>query len=99
MKVTVNEVNRVPVLAAISSKPVVCQRLLTFTALATDPDLPANTLTYSLLNPPSGASINPTTGVFSWTPTSSGSHTVTVVVTDNGAPVLKAQRNVSVTRR
>ena len=45
------------------------RRLLTFTASATDADLPANTLTYSLVGAPAGASIAPSTGVFTWTPT------------------------------
>ncbi|HVK09154.1 MAG TPA: cadherin domain-containing protein [Gemmataceae bacterium] len=42
---------------------------ITFTATATDPDLPAQTLTFSLAGAPAGATINPTTGAFSWTPT------------------------------
>ena len=42
--------------------------LLTFTATATDADLPANTLTFSLSGEPVGASIDPNTGVFTWTP-------------------------------
>ena len=99
MRVTVNEVNRVPVLAAISNKSISVQSTLTFTASATDPDLPANTLTYSLLNAPSGANINATSGVFSWTPTAAGSYTFTVVVTDNGTPPLYAQLERRNTRR
>ena len=97
--VTVNEVNQAPVLAAISNKTIVVQNLLTFTATATDADLPANTLTYSLNNPPAGASINPASGVFSWTPTSSqvGTFTVTVVASDNGSPVMSASRSFTVT--
>ena len=68
VRITVNEVNRPPVLAAIPAKSVNELSLLTFTARATDPDLPGNTLTYSLVNPPVGATIHPTTGVFRWTP-------------------------------
>ena len=70
------------------------QRTLTFTASATDLDLPVNTLTYSLTGTTNGASINPTTGVFSWTPTARGTYTFTVLVTDNGA--LFAQRSFTV---
>jgi hypothetical protein len=66
--VTVNEVNTAPVLAAISSSTLSEGSLLTFTASATDADVPTNTLTYSLVNAPSGASIDGTTGVFTWTP-------------------------------
>ncbi len=38
-------------------------------ARATDTDLPVNTLTYSLTQGPSGATIDPTTGRMRWTPT------------------------------
>src|SRR5690606_11383403 len=48
--VTVNEVNVAPVLATISDKAVNEGSELTFTASATDADLPANTLTYSLVD-------------------------------------------------
>ena len=40
----------------------------TFTATATDPDVPANTLAFSLIDAPSGAAIGRTSGVFTWTP-------------------------------
>ena len=43
---------------------------LTFTASATDPDIPAQSLIFSLdPGAPAGASINPGSGVFKWTPT------------------------------
>jgi predicted outer membrane repeat protein len=76
---------------------------LTFMATATDPDRPANTLTYSLVahgasTVPEGATILATTGAFSWTPTSNqiGSHTFDVKVCDNGAPSLCDQKPVTV---
>jgi uncharacterized delta-60 repeat protein len=98
--VTVNEVNDAPVLAAIGNKTVNELATLTFTASATDSDLPANTLTYSLVGAPSGATIDSTTGVFSWTPTEAqgpGSHTLTVKVTDNGSPALSDEEQITVT--
>ena len=67
---------------------------------ATDPDLPVNTLSYSLLSGPAGASINPATGLVSWTPTEAqgpSSNTFVVQVTDNGSPALSAQVSFSVT--
>ena len=67
--VSVNEVNQEPVLGPLSNRTVDEQTLLTFTASATDPDLPANALTFSLVGAPAGASIDVTTGVFRWTPT------------------------------
>ena len=65
---------------------------LGFTATATDTDLPANTLTFSLADGtagsvPAGAAIT-AGGVFSWTPGEAqgpGSYTFDVVVTDDGA--------------
>ncbi len=83
--VTVNEVNTAPVLASIPSQSVNLDATLTFTAAATDADLPANTLTYSLLGAPVGAALDPATGVFTWTPTlaqGAGSYTFTVRVSD-----------------
>lgn len=41
-----------------------------YTVQATDPDLPTDELVYSVSGNPIGSSINSTTGVFSWTPTS-----------------------------
>jgi len=93
--VTVNEVNRPPVLGSIGNKTVNEGSLLTFTATATDPDIPANTLTFSLETGGNAdlasASINPATGAFTWTPTDdnptgtpSDNYDLKVVVTDNG---------------
>src|SRR5205814_769400 len=61
--------NQAPVLAPIGNRLVNEATALTFTASATDPDNPAQTLTFSLdTGAPLGASINATTGVFTWTP-------------------------------
>ena len=84
--VTVVEVNAAPILDPIGNKWVNEQETLTFTATATDADLPADTLTYSLIGDvPSGASIDASSGVFAWTPTEAqgpGTYTFTVVVSD-----------------
>jgi len=64
----VEEVNAAPVLAAIGSQSVNEETELTFTAVASDTDLPANTLTYSLTGEPAGAGMDANTGVFIWTP-------------------------------
>ena len=68
--VTVNEVNRPPVLNPIGPKTVSEGDLLQFTVTASDPDIPTQTLIYSASNLPPGATFNPTTRVFSWTPSS-----------------------------
>ena len=94
-QVTVSEVNTAPVLGALSNVTVNPGQAINFTATSTDADLPANSRTYSLLSPPSGATINPTTGAFSW-PTPANA-TVQVRVTDNGSPVLFDTKSFTVT--
>jgi len=64
--ITVNNVNRPPVLDAIGNRSVNEGQLLTFTVTASDPD--GDALTYSASNLPSGANFNTTTHVFTWTP-------------------------------
>jgi hypothetical protein len=69
-----------------------------FTAQASDPD--NNALTFSLdPGAPAGASINSTTGAFSWTPPLTGFSLITnltVRVTDNGIPNLSAAETISI---
>ena len=99
--VTVTDTNQAPVLSPISDQTIAEAATLTLTASATDPDIPADTLTYSLdAGFPSGAQINPTTGQFTWTPDESqgpGPHTITVRVTDSGTPTLSDTKTFSVT--
>ena len=86
ISLTVNEVNVAPLLAGIGNQTVDELTLLSFTATATDADLPANTLTFSLTDAPAGAVIDPVTGVFTWTPNATqdpGDYLVTVRVTDD----------------
>jgi hypothetical protein len=97
VNITVNEVNVAPRLATIPAQSVNEGSLVTFTAVGSDTDIPANTLTYSLLNAPSGATIDPGTGVFNWTPTEAqgpGTFNFTVRVSDGN---LTADRPVTVT--
>lgn len=92
LQVTVNDVNQAPVLDSIGNLTAYEDTLLTFTAIAADSDVPTNTLTYALdAGTPTGASIDPSTGVFTWTPTeaqAANTYTVTVRVTDDGVPPL-----------
>lgn len=96
--VVVNEVNTKPVLDTIDAKSVTALSNLTFTASASDADRPVNSLNYSLSNAPNGASINATTGVFTWTPSLAqvGTHSFEVNVTDNGTLPLADSKSVSV---
>src|SRR5207247_7555695 len=54
---------------------------------ATDPDVPPQSLTFSLVSAPSGAAIDPGTGVFTWTPAAeqTGANAFFVRVTDGVA--------------
>ena len=83
---TVVTANAAPVLDAIPDQAVYGLSALAFTAVATDGDIPADTLTYGLGGEqPAGASINPATGAFSWTPTEAqvpGTYAFNVTVSD-----------------
>lgn len=96
--ITVNEVNEPPVLASIGNLSIDEFAELLFTASATDSDVPANTLSYTLENAPDGAVIS-SGGNFSWTPTESQGgldHTFSVVVSDGGAPELSDRETITV---
>src|SRR4029453_11438532 len=85
---------------AIANQTVNEGTTLTLTATATDPDLPANTLTFTLISPPAGAAINPVTGMFTWTPTEAqgpSTNVISVRVTDNGSPNLSDTKSFTVT--
>src|SRR6266702_719734 len=98
--IIVNEVNSAPVLVPISEKTVNEGSLLAFTAIATDADIPANSLTFTLdPGAPAGATINATNGVFSWTPPngfSPATNTVTIRVTDDGSPPLSDAKTFTI---
>ncbi len=93
--------NSPPVLSSIGSQSGDEGVLLTFTATATDPESASQTLTYSLdPGAPAGASIHPTTGIFSWIPSKDqgpGVFSVTIRVTDNGAPAKNDSETVVIT--
>ncbi|MBI4660554.1 MAG: lamin tail domain-containing protein [Verrucomicrobia bacterium] len=100
----VNEANAPPRLEPIPDAVVDETSLLAFRAAATDPDLPPQNLTFSLVpaSAPAGATIDPVTGDFSWTPEEEqgpGSYTITIRVTDNGPSALSATRTFTVTLR
>src|SRR6185503_17185789 len=98
--VVVNEVNRAPVLTVLADQMINELSTLVATNTATDPDLPVNTLTFSLgPGAPAGASINATNGVFTWTPTEAqgpSTNLITVLVTDDGSPPSSDTRNFTV---
>jgi hypothetical protein len=94
--VVVREVNRAPVLTPLADCTHVPGALRWLTNSASDPDLPAAQLTFSLLNAPSGMSIGPTSGLIAWGPPANCpplTNTVTVRVTDNGSPPLTNEQS------
>ena len=95
--------NQPPVLNPIDDQTVAAGTALSLVVSATDPDQPANKLTYQIVGDvPAGAAIDPATGNFSWTPTSEQAgqtFTLTIRVTDDGQPSLsdETQFRVEVT--
>ena len=69
---TAGTVNQPPVLNPIGNKAVNVDEQLQFTISATDPE--GDSLSYSASNLPQGASFNPTTRTFSWTPDTAGAY-------------------------
>ena len=96
--VTVNEVNVAPMLYVPTTQTVYVTTTLTVTNYGTDSDLPANSLTFGLVSPPLGMSMNAATGVLSWTPTGgqAGTNTICVSVTDYNPWAVNSQ-HLSVT--
>jgi Ca2+-binding RTX toxin-like protein len=99
--VTTFTYNARPVLAAIGDKSVEEEQPLTFTVSATDEDLPGQALTFSLDEAAKalGMAIDPTTGVFTWTPseTQQGAYQVTFQASDNGSPNLSDSETITIT--
>ena len=98
--VTVNEVNTAPVLATTADQTISEETVFSVTAVATDADVPANKLTYSLAAAPEGAAIDPVTGIISWPTTEAhgpGTYAFTVQVFDNGDPARGDEQGFQVT--
>jgi hypothetical protein len=95
--ITVGNVNRAPIFAAVGPQQILEHATTTFTVSATDPD--GNSVTLSASGMPSGATFNTSTGVFSWTPgyPTAGVYTPTFTATDNGSPVATSSIDVVIT--
>jgi len=92
--------NTPPVLMPIGNKAIHKGQTLTFTASATDSDLPAQMLTFSLDGgAPAGAGIDASSGLFTWANVSvaaPSTYNITVRVTDNGTPTLDAAETITI---
>jgi hypothetical protein len=93
--------NVAPELAPIANRTVFEGEVLAFTATATDSNLPAQTLTWTLLpGAPAGAIISSNTGAFGWVPSEAqggNAFNLSVRVSDSGNPPLSATQSFSVT--
>ena len=99
--ITVGNVNRPPVLAAIGNITMNEGQVLQFNVSATDPD--GDALSFTASNLPTGATLTDHhngTATFDWTPsfTQAGNYTnVMVTVTDNGTPAQSAAQSFTIT--
>jgi hypothetical protein len=87
--------NQPPTLQPQADHTAVVGTALVLTNAASDPD-PGNRLTFSLLDAPAGAMIDPASGVIRWNPMPWQGRTTnlfTVTVTDNGLPPLSASQS------
>src|SRR3989441_217147 len=97
--IIVNEVNAAPTLTVPPTQTINELTTLSVTNTATDPDIPANTLTFVLVTGPSGMTLDSATGVLTWTPTEAqgpSTNVITVRVTDNGSPPLSDTKSFTV---
>jgi len=77
---TLPKLNYPPVIYSPPVIPATVNLRYTYKVLATDPQF--DILTYSLVNPPSGMTINPISGCIQWTPLSMGDYEIKVKVED-----------------
>jgi len=88
-----------PQLAPVPDQSTIAGRLFTLTNLAIDPYAPPDTLTFSLLSAPAGATIDSHSGLFSWRPTVPDSPTTAIVavkVCDSGSVPMCATQQFSI---
>jgi hypothetical protein len=89
VQVTVLQINRAPTVNPVPAQTVTAGQTLTIALTETDPDQgQAYTWKLSDASIQAGASINPQTGVITWTPRLDqlGSFALSAIVTDNGLP-------------
>lgn len=95
-------VNVPPVLDPVEDVAMVAGQTLLVTNTATDADVPAQTLTFSLLEGPSGAVVESGSGVLTWPSTQADAGTtnpVTIRVMDDGIPSLSDTQRFEITAR
>ncbi|MCX7722813.1 MAG: cadherin domain-containing protein [Verrucomicrobiae bacterium] len=91
--IAVHDVNEPPVFAPVPDCVARAGVTLFITNVVSDPDLPPQGLTFSLLAAPENAVLDSATGVFSWRPRvgqADSTNLIVVVVSDDGAPRLSS---------
>jgi hypothetical protein len=91
--------NTPPTLAPIANQTVNVGQMVAFTASATDTDQPPQTLTFALLAGATNATLDTTSGAFSFRPLVTQANSInnfTLEVADNGTPSLSATQSFSV---
>jgi hypothetical protein len=95
--------NSPPTLTSVPDQTVNAGVTLVTTNSALDPDVPPQSLSFTLLGAPANAFLatnNGTNAVFTWRPLVSqanSTNTITVKVTDNGSPPLSASQSFTIT--
>jgi len=91
--------NTAPFFAPQARRYVTPGSTINITNTASDAEAPPQVLTYALVSPPAGVTINTNNGIISWTPAlamAGTTNNVTTIVTDNGSPNLSATNTISV---
>ena len=91
--ITLTVANTAPRFSVVELQTVEEETEFSLTVAAVDGDIPAQTLTYGLLEAPPEMDIEPASGALTWTPGEAdgpGTNTVSVQVTDDGAGMLAA---------
>ncbi len=91
--------NTAPTLSPVADQIVNVGVTINLTNVATDTEVPPQTLTFNLLNAPAGATLGSSNGVLNWRPPVSVANTtnlVSVVVTDSGTPGLSATNSFKI---
>ncbi|RDC63462.1 InlB B-repeat-containing protein [Adhaeribacter pallidiroseus] len=90
------QINQPPQITSVPNQSVTVGNALRFVVAASDSNT-NQVQTYSLVNAPTGATIDSKTGSFSWTPTQTGNFKFLIRVTDNGSPILYTEQPITVT--
>lgn len=94
LAITVREANQPPRVTALPDFLITERFQLELAVEATDDDRPAQTLSYSLLQGPTGSTLDPATGLFAWRPRGDqgpSTNLVRVRVADSGSPAATSE--------